>query len=261
MSIWKAMFSRRWILTTILVLAGSAVCVRLGIWQLDRLAQRRAFNTHYLEISTASHLILNAAPKADLTSMEYRQVTVTGKYDPINNIVLRNQYHDSQPGYFLLTPLVLSDGTSILIERGWIPANGNSGPVDWHKYDQPGLVTIQGIIRLGQTQPEMGGVPDPALVAGQTRLDFWNLINVDRISRQVAYQMLPVFVQPNPNPAPANPPYPYQQAVEISEGPHLGYAFQWFAFASILLFGYPFFLRKQLTSRSSNSNARQEQII
>jgi surfeit locus 1 family protein len=255
MSIWKAIFSRKWILTTILVLAGSALCIRLGIWQLDRLAQRRVFNAHYLEISTASTLDLNAAPKDDLTSMEYRSVTLTGEYDPTNNIVLRNQYHDSQPGYFLLTPLVLSDGAAILIERGWIPADGNSSPADWHKYDQPGQVTVHGIIRLGQTQPEMGGVPDPALAAGQARLDFWNLVNVDRISRQVPYRMLTVFVQPNPSPAPLSPPYPYQPAVEISEGPHLGYALQWFSFASILFFGYPFFLNKQLSSRKLNSNA------
>ncbi len=36
-------FQRKWLLATLLVLAGTALCVRLGIWQLDRLAQRRAF--------------------------------------------------------------------------------------------------------------------------------------------------------------------------------------------------------------------------
>ena len=42
----KPMFTRRWIFTSLLVLAGTALCIRLGIWQLDRLEQRRAFNTH-----------------------------------------------------------------------------------------------------------------------------------------------------------------------------------------------------------------------
>ncbi len=42
------MFSRRWFLATILVVVGVAVNIRLGIWQLDRLEQRRAFNTRVL---------------------------------------------------------------------------------------------------------------------------------------------------------------------------------------------------------------------
>jgi surfeit locus 1 family protein len=41
------------------------------------------------------------------------------------------------------------------------------------------------------------------------------------------------------------PPIPYQPAIELTEGPHFGYALQWFTFATILLVGYPFYLRKQ----------------
>lgn len=244
MTIIRAMFSRKWILTTILVVAGSALCVRLGIWQLDRLAQRRAFNAHYLEQTMSSPITLDSAPQVDLATMEYRTINVTGTYDPANQVVLRNQYHDGEPGYILLTPLILSDGTGILIERGWIPAEGNDKPAGWHQYDEPGEVTIVGSIRLGQTQPEFGGVPDPQLAVGQTRLDFWNIVNVERISKQVPYKLLPVFVQPQPDPSLTKPPYPYQPEIDLSEGPHLGYAIQWFIFATILFFGYPFFLRK-----------------
>jgi surfeit locus 1 family protein len=249
MNILRAMFTRRWILTTLLVVAGAAVCIRLGIWQLDRLAQRRAFNAQYLEASVSSPIILDAAPQVDLTTMEYRTITVTGTYDPANQVVLRNQIHDSQPGYALLTPLVLSDGTGILVERGWIPAEGNANPSDWRQYDQPGEVTVSGIIRNGQTQPELGGVPDPELAAGQIRLDFWNLVNVERISRQIPYKFLPVFVQPEPDPSLTKPPYPSQPVIDLTEGPHMGYALQWFSFAAILFLGYPFFLRKQLMEK------------
>ena len=247
MGSFRAMVTRRWILATLFVLAGTALCVRLGIWQLDRLAQRRAFNAHYLEESVSPPLLLDAAPQDDLTSVEYRLITVTGTYDPSQQVVLRNQFHDNQPGYFLLTPLLLSDGSAIMIERGWIPADGNANPADWHQYDQPGELTISGIIRLG-AQPEVGGNPDPPLAAGQTRLDFWNIVNLQRIAQQVPYRLLPVFVQPNPVPAPEAPPYPYQPVIEIDEGPHFGYALQWFTFASILFIGYPFFLRKQLAA-------------
>lgn len=244
MSIFLAMFSRKWILTTLLVILGSAVCARLGIWQLDRLEQRRAFNEHYLATTALPPLELDSAPQTDLTTMEYRAVTVTGTFDFENQVALRNRYHGSEYGYHLLTPLILSDGTAILVERGWIPAQGNATPADWRKYDQPGQQAISGILRLGQSNPSLGGAPDPELAEGQTRLDFWNIVNLERISLQSPHPLLPVFIQPNPGNALNAPPYPYQPKIEITEGSHFGYALQWFTFASILFFGYPFYLRK-----------------
>jgi surfeit locus 1 family protein len=247
MTVLRLMFSRKWIFTTVLVVVGSLVCVRLGIWQLDRLAQRQAFNAHYLATSTLPVLKITSTPPEDLSQFEYRQVEVSGVYDFDQQVVLRNQYYENQSGYFLLTPLILSDGTGILIERGWIPAEGNSTPSNWHQYDQPGTVSVRGILRLGETQPEIGGVADPTLAVGQTRLDVWNIVNLERIAQQVPYKLLPVFVQPNVEPARTEPPYAYQPEVEIDEGPHFGYAMQWFTFAALLFFGYPlFYLPRQM---------------
>ena len=47
------MFSRAWILATLLVFAGTAFCIRMGIWQLDRLEQRRAFNAQVISMRAA----------------------------------------------------------------------------------------------------------------------------------------------------------------------------------------------------------------
>ena len=242
----RAMFSRQWIVTTLLVLAGTALCARLGIWQLDRLTQRRAFNAHVEAMWTADPLTISGGTAEDLTTMEYRSVTVSGTYDFENQVALRNQYFQDQYGYHLLTPLLLDDGSALLVDRGWIPAEGNDLPVDWRTYDQLGPVTLQGQIRLGQTKPDLGGVPDPMLAPGQTGLEFWNIVNLQRISQQLPYPLLNVFVQPNVDPADVAPPVPYQPEIELTEGPHLGYAGQWFTFATILLVGYPFYLRKKL---------------
>ena len=245
MRVLGLMFSRRWILSTLLVVAGAAGLIRLGIWQLDRLAEQRAFNAHYLATSVLPMLTITSTPPDDLTRMEYRQVEVIGTYDPNHQVVLRNQYENDQPGYFLFTPLILADGTAILIERGWIPSIGNETPSNWHQYDQAGPITIKGILRVGQTQPEIGGVPDPTLAPGQTHLDEWNLVNVERIALQVPYKMPAVFVQPNLEPARTQPPYPYQPDIVIDEGSHFEYAMEWFAFSVMLFFGYPLiFLRK-----------------
>ena len=250
--IYRVMFSSKWLLTTLLVLVGGGVCVRLGLWQLDRLEQRRAFNAHIQSMWAAPPLTLTGQPTDDLSAMEYRAISASGKYDFDNQAVLRNRYFQDTYGYHLLTPLVLEDGSAILVDRGWIPAEGNEAPADWRRYDQPGRVDIQGQIRLGQLKPDLGGVPDPTLAPGQTRLDFWNIVNLDRLNQQVPYPLLDVYLQPDPDPEDMEPPVPYQPEIEISEGPHLGYAGQWFTFATILVLGYPFYLRKQLSDPSED---------
>lgn len=127
---------------------------------------------------------------------------------------------------------------------GWIPAAGNSAPADWRKYDEPGVVNVAGQIRLGQTKPAFGGVADP-LPENGARLEIWNNADLAHLAPQMPYPILPVYIQPAADPSDNEPPIPYQPEVEITEGPHFGYALQWFAFAMILFIGYPFYLRKQ----------------
>jgi surfeit locus 1 family protein len=249
MFLLKKMFQRKWIFATLLVLAGTALCIRLGIWQLDRLAQRRVFNHQVTSMRAMPELDLNEEQPAEISQMEWRPVEVQGVYDFANQVALRNQYNGDQYGYHLVTPLRFdpSSGagqTAVLVDRGWIPADGNSTPDDWRKYDEEGTVNVEGQIRLGQTKPRFGGVADP-LPADRTKLEIWNNADITKIAKQMPYPVLPVYVQPNVDPNDTVPPIPYQPGVELTEGPHFGYALQWFTFATILFVGYPFFLRKQ----------------
>lgn len=240
------MVSRKWLMTTLLVLCGSALCVRLGFWQLDRLEQRRAFNAHVMEMRALPPLELNREFPEDLTAMEYRAVQVIGEFDFSAQVALRNEYHDSELGYHLLTPLQPEHGPAVLVDRGWIPADGNGSPGDWRKYDHDGAVAVSGIIRLGLARPAPGAVPASSLTPGQTRLDLWSNVDLEGIARQLPYPLLPVLIVQDMDPADTHPPIPYQEEIQLTEGPHLGYAGQWFVFGAMLFFGYPFFyLRKQ----------------
>ncbi len=248
--IFRLIFSRRWLLTTFLVILGTGVCVRLGIWQLDRLEQRRAFNTHVLEMRSLPPLDLNnLADPNTLVEMEYRAATARGKYDYTAQIALRNQYYEGQYGYHLLTPLLLDQNLAILVDRGWIPAEGNATPDDWRKYDEAETeVTVRGILRLGNSERN---VPANAM-----RLDFWKMVDLDRIAAQMPYPIAKVYLQLDPQEGRTQPPIPYQPTLDLSEGPHFGYSVQWFTFAAILLFGYPFYVRKQ-EQPTLGSNHRQ----
>lgn len=247
------MFRRKWLLTTLLVLLGTALCVRLGIWQLDRLEGRRAANAQFESMQTLPPLNLNQSDLDSVAKMEWRSVQVTGEYDFENQIAVRNQYYGDQYGYHLLTPLLFtpSNGSgptqvAVLVDRGWIPADGNSTPDDWRQYDESGLVNLSGQIRLGQAKPALGGVPD-TIPANGDRLEVWNNGDVARIIGQLPYSALRVYIQPDVSAADTEPPIPFQHRFEATEGPHFGYALQWFTFATILFIGYPFYLRKQET--------------
>lgn len=243
MTVLRKMFSMKWAVTTLLVLAGTAVCVRLGIWQLDRLEQRRAFNSQVESMRAMERLDLNQGIPEDIASMEWRAVTVTGEYDFENQVAMRNQYHDGEVGYHLITPLLFDRG-AVLVNRGWIPAESDSSPEDWRAFDEAGVVTVTGQIRLGHGKPAIGGVAD-ALPMDGTRLAVWNNLDVEKMSAQFPYPILIVFVQPAVTEGDDIPPIPFQPNLELTEGSHFGYALQWFTFAVILFFGYPFYLRKQ----------------
>ena len=241
----RKLLHRKWIVTTLLVLLGTALCVRLGIWQLYRLEERRAFNAQVQAMRALPALNLDEDGSDSIQDMEWRAVQLGGIYDFENQIAIRNQYYGGQYGYHLLTPL-LFDGTAVLVDRGWIPADGNSVPDDWHKYDEVGEVNLSGQIRLGQGKPAIGGVAD-TLPENGARLEIWNNADVARIAGQLPYPILPVYIQLDADPRDTDPPIPFQPEIELTEGPHFGYALQWFTFATILFVGYPFYLRKQET--------------
>jgi len=239
----RKMMGRKWWLTTLLVLLGTAVCIRLGIWQLDRLEGRRAFNSQVEAMRAMPPLELDIEGAVSMDGMEWRSVAVSGEYDFANQVALRNRYHNEQYGYHLLTPL-LFNGMAVLVDRGWIPAEGGADPEDWRKYDEPGRTTVTGQIRLGQSKPTFGGLPDMQPADGSP-LWVWNNADVGKIALQMPYPLLDVYIQPETNAGDDLPPIPYQPLLELTEGPHFGYAMQWFTFAVILFVGYPFYLRKQ----------------
>ena len=89
---------------------------------------------------------------------------------------------------------------------------------------------------------------------GQAGLDFWLNVNLERIEEQLPYEILAIYIQPDPEPADSAPPIPSQPEIVLTEGSHIGYAIQWFSFASLLFFGYPFYLRKKLREQEGDLN-------
>lgn len=248
MNLLKTLLSRQWLLTTLLVLAATAIMVRLGIWQLDRLTQRREFNARAMAWVNGPELALaGAALEEDLYNMEYRPVRLRGEYLFENQVLLRNQQSGTRLGMILLTPMRLDDGSGLmLVARGWIPQK--DGDISrWSAYDQPGPQEVAGVLRRSEPRASIGSLPNPTLMPGEARLLQWYSVDVGRIASENNLPLLAdVYVQVLPTTdSSGSLPQPLALELEISEGSHAGYAGQWFTFAAILLIGYPVFVRRQ----------------
>ncbi len=109
-----------------------------------------------------------------------------------------------------------------------------------------GTVSLKGIIRLSMEKGEMGSaLIDPTLSPGQTRLDFWNFVNLTRLQDQLPYPILNVYIQQAPGSDLESLPYRLMEQPDLDPGAHIGFALQWFFYAGLLFFGYPIWLKKQ----------------
>lgn len=238
----KHFFRGRQLVFTLLVIIGALVMGRLGIWQLDRLAQRQAINSAIQARRAEPPVPLTPELAAD-TTQEYRRVEITGIFDTAQEVVLRNRTLDGATGVHVLTPLRFTSpaGTplTVLVDRGWLP-NTFASATARAPYAAPGgEVLIIGQIR--RSQEDFGGPADPPFTAERPRLDAWFRVDIPRITQQVGYPLLPIFVEQLPSANDAELPRP-DPLTDLGQGPHLGYAIQWFAFAVILLVGYIAFI-------------------
>ncbi len=231
------------VLTTLLAIAGVLVLIRLGLWQLDRLAWRRSFNAHYLQQLKLPALNVNEdSENPILLESEYRQAYANGRYDFGGEVYLQNQAYQNRPGYRVLTPFLLGDsGKVVYVDRGWVSLDVMDSMDEINLNSQDDL-QISGVIRLSQEKNSYGIDPDKDKPSDSR---FWLIVNLQKLQKRESREVLPIYIQLTEQ-AENELPIPVPNEIEISEGPHMGYAAQWFFFAALLAGGYPFFLRKML---------------
>lgn len=101
------------------------VLISLGMWQLDRSEQKRAFLNAQEQAATATETLhLSATVENNVEALRYRNVEVAGRYDVARQFLIDNQISDGKVGYFVLTPFILTgEAKAVLVNRGWIPSN------------------------------------------------------------------------------------------------------------------------------------------
>jgi surfeit locus 1 family protein len=219
------------------LLGFAAIAIRLGIWQLHRRSERLASNAATLAQRNAPELDVaarGAAPLAD------RRVRVSGVYDRTHELVLRTQALRELPGVILVTPLRIPEAgdTAVLVERGFVPSpDAVTLPPAAAQLDEPGTQRVHGVAIALTTAADKGA---PLVHAGATT---WKRLDLAALRRLLPYPILDVVIRQTPDSSLPQMPRRREPAT-LDEGPHLSYAIQWFAFATIaVVFGGIFWRR------------------
>ena len=215
---------RSTILLLVISVCVAAVCVRLGIWQLARRQQRLAMNERIrVRIDAAPIPVQRIDP--DTTKSRFSNAIVSGTPDYAHEIVLTHRGHDGAPGVDFLTPVrAPGNDTATLVNRGWV-YSPDALTVDrgrWHDT----VSAFSGYVDAFESRP-----------ADSVRDGRIRKVSFEAIARVMPYPIRPFYVVAIGDSALAPPQMIRLERPKLDEGPHLSYAFQWFAFATIALVG------------------------
>ena len=221
----------------------AAVFVRLGIWQLSRLQERRARNHLILAQMEAPPVDVSALPK-DTALAHYRRVRVTGERDYEHELVYAARTHNGAPGVDLLTPVrIAGSDTAVLVNRGWVysPDGATVDLAQLRDLDS----TFEGYVE--EFPPGPGGAfsNNPRTIARLSHAI---------VAKALPYPIAPFYVVLGADRVVITDTKTRQPtrigAPDLNDGPHQSYALQWFSFALIALVGAGIVVKQ---SRSSGT--------
>lgn len=225
-------------LTMLVALAVSAAAIWLGFWQLHR--------HQFKADAVAAYDAAAEAPVADLSEVipagstalpddaEWRTVTVTGTFEQDTTTILRGRPIDSTAAWQFLAWLDTDDGRSVLVSAGWAEQPGPNEDPELPTYPE-GEVTVTGIVRAWEeddgkeatssvTRITPSQLYEPAGEVVPGYLMIREICDAGACADTVAGAQVPL--------------------PDISTGPHLSYAVQWWIFAALAPIGAVLLLRR-----------------
>ena len=222
----------RALLVLVVAVVAAAVAVRLGVWQLDRAAHKLARQAALAERGALPPLAPAdlAAPGADAAAIalqQHRRVVVAGRWLPERTVYLANRQMAGRTGFFALTPLVLDDGSAVLVQRGFVARDND----DLARIALPPLPRERVTVH-GRMAPEPSRLLDfGAVESGPIRQN----LDLDRYAREIALPLRPLTIVQDDGPAPpADGLLRRWPQPDAGVHTHYGYAFQWFALAALI---------------------------
>ncbi len=224
---------RGWIVLAAAVVA-AALTARLGVWQLDRAQQKIALQQAIDARGTQPPLVADALARSadEAAAQHHRRIRLAGQWRHAHSVWLDNRQMDGRPGFHLVTPLQLADGTAVLVQRGWAPRDALD------RTRLPAVPTPAGDVEIaGRIAPPPARLYDfGAAESGRIRQN----LDLDAFARETGLVLRPMSVLQLDDGVDDGLQRRWPQgAVDVHK--HYGYAFQWFALCALITGLYVWF--------------------
>jgi len=227
----KTFQPKKW--ATFITLLLLALLINLGCWQLRRAEQKQVLVDNYAKQAAQAALAFQDLPLENISALRYQRVSVEGFYDNAHSILLDNQVYQGKAGYYVLTPLKLSNSSlSVLINRGWLPQGADRAQLPVLSAI-PARQTLQGMVYIPLQQSFL-------LDASKNQEAGWpkrvQALDITALSKEIGYTLQPLEIRLDAKQA--NGFIRDWQPKYLQPTKHIGYAVQWFALAAALLVIY-----------------------
>jgi surfeit locus 1 family protein len=226
----------RFALVTLAALAMALLTARLGLWQLDRAAEKTAMQEAIEQRQQQSALhgaAVLPSEASQAAALHHRRIELSGRWADMHTVYLDNRQMDGRPGFFVVTPLLLDDGRALLVQRGWIARDSTERTRIELPAAPAGRVTVAGRIAPAPARLyEFGGD-----AAGRIRQN----LDIDAFARETGLRLVPLSLLQTPPVSPADGLRREWPVPASGVSKHHGYAFQWFGLSVLVVVLYVWF--------------------
>ena len=218
---------------TLATLAGVALTVALGFWQLGRADTKLALQTRITDLAKQAPLVIGTQP-LDMDKVLLRRVEARGRFEPRHVIFIDNRVYKHQAGYHVMMPLrIVGDSVGaaekyVLVNRGWVAAGRERNRAPAVKTPE-GEVVITG----------MATAPTERFLELSNQVaegNIWQNMVLERYRQSAKLDVQPTIIQQTSTVDDGLvrdwPP------VDLKRNTHLAYAVQWFALAVAIFICY-----------------------
>ncbi len=224
---------RSTIAVSLVCLCAFTVLIGLGLWQLQRKAEKEAILVRMDSRLREAPVQLPTEtewPRWQPEQDEYRRVTLRGTFlheseSPVYG-TFDTQRGDGAHGFYLLTPVRLTDGSIVFVERGFVPdrLSDRSTRSDALPTSE---ISIDGVMRA----PQRRGFFTPA---DGTEKNLWFTRDPSAMAKaHNLTKVAPFYVQASSLDQPSGWPKPASIHPDLPNN-HLQYALTWFGLAGAL---------------------------
>lgn len=249
---YKFLLSGKWIGAFALCILFSLICVYLAGWQMDR---KEALDYRNSRIS--QNYDSDPVPFAEAgkyfsqysSDKQWTPISMTGRYHPEDQKLVRNRPHDGSVGFEVLVPFTTTGGQTVVVDRGWVGAgDSNAAPSSVVPSPPEGEVTVTARLQAGEADTGKDA-PDGQIAS----------VNLPDYGEQLSYPIAEsgYGIMASEKPSPESAPSPLSEP-EQDAGPNLSYSMQWYAFAILVYVAYAWCARQKVRNDRLDAQLAEE---